>query len=186
MSSCLKVEWITERLHFKSKLKLILKLFYTGVCSSQMMNKGGSGGVTFFLDFVIKRPHVPCQWVGAALDGPGGEGELASEQVGVGLGVVHPEGLQVALQSLQSVGARAQQDVAERTLSGGYVGGQEVPLHLQKQGRNRMMERTSFPMFSIWRWHFNTQSGFFQEQLLSLSVLLRCFTAEKQFKQYDK
>lgn len=131
--------------------------------------QGRKWGGLLFLDFVIKRPHVPCQWVGAALDGPGGEGELVSEQFGVGLWVVHREGLQVAVQTLQSVGARAQQDVAERSVSGGHVGGQEVPLHLQKQGRNRMMERTSFPMFSI------LSQVFFRKKYLYWISLHKCF-----------
>lgn len=65
------------------------------------------------------------------MDGPGGQGKLVAEQVGVGLGAVGLEGLQVVGQSLESVRPGAQQDVAERALSGRRVGRQEVPLHLR-------------------------------------------------------
>lgn len=39
----------------------------------------------------------------------------------------------MAGQSLESVRPRTQQDVTERTLSGGHVGRQEVPFHLKKK-----------------------------------------------------
>lgn len=70
------------------------------------------------------------------------------EQVGVCLGVVSPEGVEVVGQSLESVGAGAQQDVAEGPLSGGRIGRQEVPFHLQKHEEERgMMERRTFKSF---------------------------------------
>lgn len=65
------------------------------------------------------------------MNGPGGQSKLVAEQVGVGLGVVGLEGVQVVGQSLERVRPGAQQDVAERALSGRHVGRQEVPLHLQ-------------------------------------------------------
>ena len=56
------------------------------------------------------------------MNGPGRQGKLVTEQVGVCLRVVTPEGFEVVGQSLESVRAGAQQDVAEGTLSGGHIG----------------------------------------------------------------
>lgn len=67
------------------------------------------------------------------MNGPGGQSELVAEQVGVSLGAVGLEGVQVVGQTLQSVRTGAQQDVTERPLSGRLVGRQEVPLHLQEE-----------------------------------------------------
>lgn len=81
----------------------------------------------------LNGPDVPHQWVGTALDGPGCQGKLIPEQIKVGFWVVALQGVQVVRQSLQGVGAWAHQDVAERSLPGRHVWGQEVPLHLKEE-----------------------------------------------------
>lgn len=70
------------------------------------------------------------------------------EQVGVCLRVVGLEGIQVIGQSLECVRSGAQQDVAERILSGRLIGRQEVPFHLHKEEEHRMVYRWKFSMLS--------------------------------------
>lgn len=100
----------------------------------QTVKRGRRGEANYCLDLIIQGPDVSCQRVGAALDGPGRQGELVAEQVGVRLGLVAPEGLQVVEQTLEAVGAGVQQDVTEGGLFGRDVGRQEVPFHLEKRG----------------------------------------------------
>lgn len=85
------------------------------------------------LDFIIHGPDVPCQRIGTALDGPGCQGKLIPEEMGIGIRVVSLQSIEVIRQSLQCVGAWAHQYVAEWTLPGRHVRWQEVPLHLQEE-----------------------------------------------------
>jgi len=68
------------------------------------------------------------------------------EQVGVRLGVVGPQGVEVVGQSLERVRPGAQQDVAERALSGRHIGGQEVPFHLDTRKGKQEDERGAFAL----------------------------------------
>ncbi|TNN81462.1 hypothetical protein EYF80_008234 [Liparis tanakae] len=65
--------------------------------------------------------HQANQRVGTSLNCPGGQGKLVVEQVAVRLGVVGPQGVQVVGQSLERVRPGAQQDVAERAVSGRHM-----------------------------------------------------------------
>lgn len=72
------------------------------------------------LDVVCDVPDVSCHGVGTSLQVPCGQGQLDAE-------LLHVGGLS---NGCQSVGATAQQEVTEGSLSRGHVGRQEGALHL--------------------------------------------------------
>lgn len=115
--------------------------FHTAPCDRRLKPRTREE-TTSQLDLFRDGPDVACERVGAALNGPGCQGKLVAEQVGVALCVAVLEGIQVAGQSLESVRAETLEDVTERTINRGHVGGQQVPFHLRTQEEElRRLER---------------------------------------------
>ena len=106
-------------------------------------------------EVVIDVPDVPAQRVGCPLQRPGKQGQLAPEAAlleaqapchlgGGGPGAAGAQQPHVVQKRAERVVSATQEDVTERGLGRRHVLGQEVELHLRREG-DRVEVRTAVP-----------------------------------------
>lgn len=89
------------------------------------------------LNFIVHIPDVAYERVGTALNGPGGQSKLISQQVDVRAGRILFDDGQLVEHVLQRARPRAEQYVSERRGLRRHVRREQIPFHLRTKTTSR-------------------------------------------------